>query len=188
METTAGFAPNYASFPQRFAATAVDVLILILPGFLFSMVFPIFGGLLLWFLYCPFLESSRLQATIGKKVMGIHVSSVSGKRLSFSFALVRCLVKSLSSALCFFPHLLALFTEKHQALHDLVSDSVVLRGTIEGDVAEAWMEVAKGLGKQISAPATEGKIGELERLQALLEKGTLTREEFEQEKKKILER
>lgn len=176
---------NYASISRRFGAVFLDFLILLLPGLVLGSILPFVGGLLIWFFYAPFLESSVVRATIGKKLMGIQVTDLSGGRLSFRAAMIRSLMKLISSVLFFLPHLLALFTERRQALHDLVAESVVVYGRAEVPVVDAWTEMVKEVFRSSPQPEA-GRLSELERLQSLFERGALNKEEFDREKEKIL--
>lgn len=179
---------RYATFPQRVGAVFIDFLVLLIPALIVSTFLPGLGALILWLLYAPVLESSRVQATIGKRVMGIYVARAEGGTLSIGKAVLRAILKCIGSAFFFIPHFFALFTPKNQALHDLILDSVVMQGMKEGDLAEAWLEVVKGVTQKVSSAsaAPDQKYETLEKLQALLDKGTISREEFEAEKKKIL--
>jgi uncharacterized RDD family membrane protein YckC len=81
--------------------------------------------LILWLYYASF-ESSRWQATPGKKLMGLTVTSLTGQRISFARASGRYFGKLLSQFLLigFF---LAAFTAKKQALHDMLAGCLVVR-------------------------------------------------------------
>jgi len=79
-------------------------------------------------LYFALMESSSLQATIGKLVVGLRVTDIEGRRLTFSRATARTFAKFLSSMTAGVGYLLCGFTTKKQALHDLVANSLVLRG------------------------------------------------------------
>jgi uncharacterized RDD family membrane protein YckC len=189
---------NYASFGRRLGAVILDMLILLIPGLILGSILPVAGGLVVWFFYAPFLESSALRATIGKKLMGIQVSDVNGHRLTFATALLREVMKMVSSFLFFLPHLLAIFTERKQAMHDLVAGSVVTYGRAEIPVVDAWTDSVKEVfgslntgAKAAAGTAGSGsgdRLAELERLQSLYERGALTQEEFEQEKARWKER
>lgn len=132
----------YSSLSRRLLAMALDGLILLIPSSLFHQALPYAGSLVLWFLYAPILESSRIQATIGKKVVGIQVqaSGPQGGRIGFRPALVRSLLKLLSGCMLFAGHFFALFTARKQALHDLVADTVVVDGVSDAPVIDAWVE------------------------------------------------
>ena len=77
-------------------------------------------------LYSATLESSVWQATLGKKLLGLKVSDTQGKRLSFARASGRHFGKYLSSVF-FLGFILTAFTEKKQALHDLIAGTLVVR-------------------------------------------------------------
>ena len=81
--------------------------------------------LILWLYYASF-ESSRWQATPGKKLMGLTVTSLTGQRISFARASGRYFGKLISQffLIGFF---LTAFTAKKQALHDMMAGCLVLR-------------------------------------------------------------
>jgi uncharacterized RDD family membrane protein YckC len=79
------------------------------------------------FLYWPVLESSPWQATVGKRVMGLQVTDFDGQRLSFMRALLRAFAKILSSIPLGVGYLLAAFTARKQALHDIIARTLVVR-------------------------------------------------------------
>ena len=176
-----------ASLSRRLVAVLIDAVICALPALLLSGVLSFIAAPLIWFLYGPVFESSPLKATIGKKLMGVTVTSMDGNRLSFGAAALRNAVKTVSTAFLFLPWFLALFTDKKQAVHDLVTDSRVIYGRVELPVFDTWWQHLRGLlnGTPL-VNSTSSKLSALERLQALYERGALTQEEFENEKKKIL--
>ena len=77
--------------------------------------------------YFAGFESSALQATPGKLLLGLRVADVSGRRISFARAGVRLLGKVLSGACAGAGYLMAALTKRRQALHDLIASTVVLR-------------------------------------------------------------
>jgi uncharacterized RDD family membrane protein YckC len=83
--------------------------------------------------YFTLLESSRLQATFGKLLLGIKVIDLSGKRISFARATGRFFAKILSGQVLLIGYWLAAFTERKQALHDLLAGTLVV--TNEGVVS-----------------------------------------------------
>jgi uncharacterized RDD family membrane protein YckC len=179
---------EYAGFWRRFLAMFLDFLVMIVPGMIFQNIIPIVGGIIAWFLYAPLLESSDLKGTLGKYWVGIQVIDTKGRRLTFQAALLRNLMKLVSTTLCFVGHLAALFTAKSQAVHDLLAESLVVYGRTEQSVWEAWL----GSFKRVF-PSAEGAgagrrdaLSRLERLQTLREKGAISEEEFQTEKGKIL--
>ena len=123
---------NYAGFFRRFAASLIDGLILILPiliigGSLQNAMTGFGVGFILAFLYKPIFESSILSATPGKALMGVVVVSESGDRLTFKQAAIRFFSSYISMIIGYVGYLMQPFTSKRQTLHDMISESVVLR-------------------------------------------------------------
>jgi uncharacterized RDD family membrane protein YckC len=86
---------------------------------------------LLWvlatFLYWPVLESTAWRGTVGKKLLGIVVGDIDGGGLGFVRSLLRNLAKIISSIPFGIGFLMAAFTARKQALHDLITKAVVMR-------------------------------------------------------------
>jgi uncharacterized RDD family membrane protein YckC len=78
-------------------------------------------------LYFALMESSVWQATLGKKALGLSVTDLAGRRIGFGRATGRYFAKILSSLTLFIGYLMAGFTEKKQALHDMIAGTLVLR-------------------------------------------------------------
>jgi len=102
-----------------------DVGIFMLIGLIFlaatvSLVFT-------W-LYHALMESSEWQATVGKKVLGLVVTDMAGQRVSFWRATARHFAKIITNMVpAFIGYIMAGFTEKKQALHDMLAGCLVLR-------------------------------------------------------------
>jgi uncharacterized RDD family membrane protein YckC len=77
-------------------------------------------------LYFTLLDSSPKQATIGKFTLGLRVTDLRGKRISFAQANLRYFAKLLSVVPLCLGFLLALSTRRKQTLHDYVSRTVVV--------------------------------------------------------------
>jgi len=99
-------------------------------GFVFFLLllFPlIIGG---EWLYFAWMESSTWQATLGKKALGLIVTDMEGRRLTFGRATGRFFSKIVTG---FIPlgigYIMAGFTAKKQALHDFIAGTLVLRKT-----------------------------------------------------------
>jgi uncharacterized RDD family membrane protein YckC len=93
------------------------------PIFLLGML----GLMIIHWLYFAGMESSARQGTIGKSVMSLRVSDLDGKRISFGHATGRFFAKIVSGMIPFLiGYLMAAFTEKKQALHDLIAGTLVL--------------------------------------------------------------
>jgi uncharacterized RDD family membrane protein YckC len=77
-------------------------------------------------LYYALMESSRRQATLGKLALGIAVTDLSGNRISFGRATGRYFGKIISGLILYIGFIMAGFTEKKQALHDIMSNCLVV--------------------------------------------------------------
>jgi uncharacterized RDD family membrane protein YckC len=77
-------------------------------------------------LYYALFESSRLRATPGKMALGIVVTDLSGKQVSFARALGRNLGKVISGLIFSIGYIMAGLTARKQALHDMMADCLVV--------------------------------------------------------------
>lgn len=135
---------TYAGFWTRFVAALLDGLILAVPSFAVGFVVGIFGmsaglgpleiqlisqflGVLIGWLYAASMESSSNQGTLGKMALGIKVTDMNGRRISFGQASGRHFAKILSGIILLIGYIMAAFTEKKQALHDLIAGTLVVR-------------------------------------------------------------
>jgi len=78
-------------------------------------------------LYFPLLESSRLRATLGKLACGLMVVDEDGRQLGFSRAFGRNVGKVVSAAILMVGFMMAGWTHRKQALHDLMAGCLVLK-------------------------------------------------------------
>lgn len=78
-------------------------------------------------LYWALLESSRWQATLGKKMLGLEVTDLEGRRISFARASGRYFGKIVSVLSLFLGFAMAGFTPKKQALHDMIASCLVVK-------------------------------------------------------------
>lgn len=118
---------NYAGFGKRFAALVLDLLILTIPSLIASAIAPILSTLLGW-IYFAAMESSPKMATIGKQALGIVVTDLNGNRISFGKATGRYFGKIVSSFILCIGFLMVLWTDRQQALHDMMAGTLVLNG------------------------------------------------------------
>src|SRR5262245_42149919 len=118
----------YAGFVERAFALFLDSLILLIPYAAVHAVVPVIGPVLVWFCYKAVFEASPAQATPGKRVLGIYVTDLEGNRITLKASSIRFFVFTVSAVCLFVGHLLALFTSRKQALHDMVADTLVLKG------------------------------------------------------------
>jgi uncharacterized RDD family membrane protein YckC len=77
-------------------------------------------------LYFTAFEASGWQATPGKRILKLYVTDLNGKRITFGRALIRNLIWQISGLLLI-GYILIGFTEKKQALHDIIASCLVLR-------------------------------------------------------------
>ncbi|MGB6391565.1 MAG: RDD family protein [Candidatus Acidiferrales bacterium] len=78
-------------------------------------------------LYFALLESSAWQGTLGKRALGLLVTDLEGRRVSFGRASGRYFGKIVSALILMIGFIMAGFTEKKQALHDMLAGCLVLR-------------------------------------------------------------
>ena len=77
-------------------------------------------------LYFSWMHSSTHQASLGKMAVGIKVVRTNGERISFWRAFGRYWGMVLSALILLIGYLMAGFTERKQALHDMISDTLVV--------------------------------------------------------------
>ena len=138
---------TYAGFWKRFCAVFIDGIIVWIIQFVVAIVIGIFIGLtapeilrdeillmllvqlsslFVNWLYFAGMESSSPQATLGKLALGIKVTDLNGHPISFGKATGRYLGKIISSIILGIGYLMAGWTEKKQALHDMMADCLVV--------------------------------------------------------------
>lgn len=150
IQETENATPNtnyYAGFVNRLAAYLIDGIVIYIGGFiigffigltlvllqitnlidetLLNSFYQIIGIGITW-LYFAIMESSSKQATLGKMAMKIKVTDLEGNRISFSRATGRYFAKILSMMIFFIGYIMAAFTEKKQALHDMIAGTLVV--------------------------------------------------------------
>jgi uncharacterized RDD family membrane protein YckC len=104
----------YSAFPRGGKLGAVTML-----GF-------VIGAVIKW-LYWALMESSVQQATLGKMAIGIKVTDLHGEPISFGRATGRYFGKIISVLLLFIGFMMAGWTEKKQALHDIMAGTLVVK-------------------------------------------------------------
>lgn len=145
-------APHYAGFWIRLLAYVIDsALVGFVGAFVGGFAGAVLGGLLgasgsppeaiaavsgiagalagtviLW-LYFALMESSSTQATLGKMALGLAVTDAAGRPIGFGRATGRWFAKILSAIPLSIGFVVAGFTQRKQALHDLVAGTVVVR-------------------------------------------------------------
>jgi uncharacterized RDD family membrane protein YckC len=78
-------------------------------------------------LYWAGLESSAYQATLGKMALGLKVTDLNGDPISFARATGRYFAKFISALILCIGFMMAGWTAKKQALHDLMAGTLVVK-------------------------------------------------------------
>jgi uncharacterized RDD family membrane protein YckC len=132
---------EFCGFWKRVLAFIIDGMIL----FFISVVFPPIG-LLSLIIYYPVFHSSRLQATPGKAILGLKVTSSTGETLTYKMAFLRELAKFITAATIGIGYLMILFTKRKQTLHDYLLDAVVVTAEDKDEnYFYAWWDQVKYL-------------------------------------------
>jgi uncharacterized RDD family membrane protein YckC len=102
-----------------------DAAALLGVGFLFGFVGIV---VVVSWLYSALSESSTWQATPGKKILNLQVTDMNGQRISFGRASGQFFAKIITGMIPLaIGYIMAGFTEKKQALHDMIASCLVLR-------------------------------------------------------------
>lgn len=78
-------------------------------------------------LYFAKMESGPMQATWGKRILGLKVTNLAGERITFGQATGRFFGKIVSGMTMYIGFIMAGFTERKQALHDMMASTLVIR-------------------------------------------------------------
>lgn len=145
---------HYAGFWKRLLAIIIDALIL---GVVQSIIIKPIVGVPMWsyseyddsgiafsmwsgpllrvqlisaiigWIYFASMESSTRQGSVGKIAMNIRVTDMNGNRITFMRATGRYFGKYLSMMILLIGFLMAAFTKKKQALHDVLAETLVVK-------------------------------------------------------------
>lgn len=139
----------YAGFWKRVAASIIDSVVLMVVLGILATILGVFGalgsmgsgissggmvslGLFYLFeifglaLYFALMHASSLQATLGKLAVGIKVTGEDGQRISFWRGFGRYFAYLLSSIVLGIGYLMAAFTDRKRALHDMMCSTLVV--------------------------------------------------------------
>jgi len=134
---------NYASPWKRLGAGVIDTVISFTACLAFGLILaPLLAknaidqqdlesqlngiGYLVQWIYFAAMESSSLQATLGKMAFGLKVTDIDGNRIGFWKASGRHWGKLISLLLFGIGFVMIFFTQKKQGLHDQMAGCVVL--------------------------------------------------------------
>jgi uncharacterized RDD family membrane protein YckC len=138
---------RYAGFWLRLGALIVDAIILGIINFLLSLVIgggmtvdpadpqalgPALGaangiGFLINIAYFTLMEGGPRQATLGKSLLGLKVTDMDGNPIGYGKALLRNIAKIVSSLILGIGYIMAAFTARKQALHDMIASCLVVK-------------------------------------------------------------
>lgn len=134
----------YAGLLRRASAYLVDSLLLIVPAMGISWALGAHDNwaslltIVMWWIYKAGLESGPGQATLGKRALGIQVTDLEGNRISFARASGRYFGTFLSALILGVGFLMAGFTKRKQALHDMMASCLVVRaGATPEEIGQA---------------------------------------------------
>jgi uncharacterized RDD family membrane protein YckC len=86
-------------------------------------------GIFIAWIYFSAMESSKLQATLGKKALGLRVVDGDGNRIGFGRATGRYFAKIFSAILLFVGYFMAGWTKRKRGLHDMMANTLVIKRT-----------------------------------------------------------
>lgn len=141
--TTFPITVKYAGFWKRFAAYFLDMIILCIVTTIavfvivdrantgsidiYTVLFLVYPGFfIIEWLYFALMETSSKQGTMGKMALGIIVTDLDGKRISFGRATGRFISKLFSIIIFFIGYIMIAFTGKKQGLHDMIASTLVV--------------------------------------------------------------
>jgi len=194
---------DYAGFWRRFGAVFIDGLIAAGLGLAIGLIsFNHYAvSFVVSLLYEPIFDSSFLQASPGKALLGMRVTDLQGQRITFKKSIIRYFMKIVSGCLLLIGYLIQPFTEKRQALHDIVAETLVVRGEIKNvNFFRVWYEqVLEVLGMVDKIPksqstsnaptqAAEATPADLAALYELYQRGIFTELEYAEKREQLLKK
>ncbi|HYY98566.1 MAG TPA: RDD family protein [Pyrinomonadaceae bacterium] len=140
-DALAGFPVRYKDYapwvsprsPEVFMYYDPPGILILLAAFKLLVAYP----------YFALTESSPLQATPGKYALGLKVTDLEGRRVSFGRASARHFLKFVSNTLFMLGYLVS-FSERRQTWHDFVSKTLVVKrrprpSEVSGRWTSRWM-------------------------------------------------
>jgi uncharacterized RDD family membrane protein YckC len=118
---------QHSAQTQLSAATSSDITNNIIHSSMIDIFSVAVIQLVIYWLYFAIMESSHFQGTVGKIVLGMKVVDLQGNKISFLKATGRSFGKYLSSIILLIGYIMAAFTEKKQALHDMIAGCLVVK-------------------------------------------------------------
>lgn len=136
-----------SGFWRRFGALLIDYLLIWFVSMILVVALRVAGGIsgepasaataltglaaaAIWllgpWLYFAIMESSGLQGTLGKLAVGVKVTDLAGQRIGFGRATGRFWGKVISTVILYIGFIMAAFTARKQALHDMMAGTLVV--------------------------------------------------------------
>lgn len=101
--------------------------LLMVGGIIGIIMLAILFSIVMKWLYYALMESSKFGGTLGKMAVNIKVVDMNGDRISFGRATGRYFSKIITNMTLLIGYIIAGFTEKKQALHDLITSCLVVQ-------------------------------------------------------------
>ncbi|OMP67177.1 hypothetical protein BTO28_08560 [Domibacillus epiphyticus] len=146
----------YAGFWIRFVAALIDSIIISIPVFILAAIGLVLGfsfmmdpymmsydeamflsesfegifyliGAFIGLFYFAGMHASKWQATFGKRIVGIKVMDLSGRRISFFRGVWRYISTFFSGIILYMGYIMAGFSSKKQSLHDKMAGTIVVK-------------------------------------------------------------
>ncbi|HEY5038127.1 MAG TPA: RDD family protein [bacterium] len=121
---------NKAGFWSRFFAAFIDGLLMAPFSYGLMLFVPHTSGAIGWLIsivYETVLLSQWNGQTIGKKVLGIRVTTTSGGSLDWMKAFIRSISKILSALVLLLGYFWMLWDGESQTWHDKIADTIVVK-------------------------------------------------------------
>jgi len=130
--------PPYAGFWRRAGGYFIDYILVVI---LYAVIFVpaalsrnaqvmALAGLGCWiaiWLYHAGMESSSLQATLGKLAVGVKVTDLAGERIRLGRATGRFFAHIITAFTLCIGYAMVAFTRRRQTLHDMIAETLVVR-------------------------------------------------------------
>jgi uncharacterized RDD family membrane protein YckC len=142
--TTTASKEQFSKFATRLLAYFIDFCIVLIPAIIIGALVGIWGiawdesdkittlkaqgiAFFIAILYEAIFLSGPWMATPGKRLMGIKVVDINSAPINFWRAMGRTLSKVFISSIFLIGFIMAAFTSKKQALHDLMANTIVIK-------------------------------------------------------------
>lgn len=101
--------------------------LLMVGGIIGLIMLAIMLSIVMKWLYYALMESSKYGGTVGKIAVSIKVVDIDGNRVTFARATGRYFSRIITNMTLLIGYILAGFTEKKQALHDMIASCLVVK-------------------------------------------------------------